>query len=94
MAWEVRGHPALGPLSKVTAQDQPGAGVVVKALDRQGCQLWTDGRARRQTQGLLPQWGKSAAAPLLAPLFWPLAGSRCRPPPRSDSHSLSESVSY
>lgn len=106
--WEVRGRPALGPwpprlcacgwhtparplpgslpsrapgkhpLSKVTAQGQPGAGVLVKALDRQGCQLWTDGQTvHRQTQGLHSWPGESAAAP-----------------PRPDSHSLSESVSY
>lgn len=54
----------------------------------------TDGQARRQTQGLLPQWGESAAAPLLARLLWPRTGPWHRPPPRSDSHSLSESVSY
>lgn len=40
--------PGKHPLSKVTAQGQPGAGVLVKALDRQGCRLWTDGRTGAQ----------------------------------------------
>lgn len=48
--------PGEHPLRKVTAQGQPGAGVVVKALDRQGRRLrmdgWTDGRMHGQAGGL------------------------------------------
>lgn len=46
--------PGKHPLSKVTAQDQPGAGVVVKALDRQGCRLWTDGLMGAQADSGAP----------------------------------------
>lgn len=87
--------PGKLPLSKVTAQGQPGAGVIVKALDRQGCRLWTDGRTGAQADSGAPSSaGGVGSRPLLARLLWPLAGPRRRPPARSNCHSLSESVSY
>lgn len=68
--------PGKHPLSKVTAQDQPGAGVVVKALDRRGCRLWTDG----WTDGRAGRLGGSF-----------LGGGSRRPPcslPGCSGHSL------
>lgn len=58
--------PGKHPLSKVTAQGQPGAGVLVKALDRQGCRLGTDGRTdgAQADPGAPSRPGESAAAPI------------------------------
>lgn len=73
--------PGKHPLSKVTAQDQPGAGVVVKALDRRGCRLWTDGRMGAQADSGAPSsvggvGGRPAPCPAALATRWALA-----PPP-------------
>lgn len=76
--------PGKHPLSKVTAQGQPRAGVLVKALDRQDASSgwtdgWTDRWTRRQTQGLLPQWGESTAACSMLGCFCLLQGPGTAP---------------
>lgn len=88
--------PGKHPLSKVTAQGQPGAGVLVKALDGQGCRLWTDGWTDGRTGKLggsfFSRGSRQPPAPHLAAqgAGWALVP----PPPPADGHSLSDSVSY
>lgn len=77
--------PGKHPLSKVTAQGQPGAGVVVKASDRRGGRLWTDGR--RADSGAPSSVGESRPP---ARLLGPLAGCQCRPHPFGQSLAVGE----
>lgn len=83
--------PGKHPLSKVTAQGQPGAGVLVKASDRQGCRLWTDRWTEAQADSGAPSLvGGVGSRPTPARLFLWLAGTRHCPSPHSESLAVRE----